>query len=176
MAAKPIERFVKQQIQEQGGWPRILERIASGETIADVSRTLFRPDGKCIDRSFLSHLLHNDPERSQKVEAARIEGAAAMIDHSVHLVDSAQADRDSINKAKVQAEVRLKVAGLVDRERWGDKAQVQVHVNVASLHLDSLRTRVVPTEMVQALPAATATDTGERVTRTRDTTGVETAA
>jgi hypothetical protein len=26
MAAKPIERFVKKQIQEQGGWYRIKER------------------------------------------------------------------------------------------------------------------------------------------------------
>ena len=32
MAAKPIERYVKKQIADQGGWPRILERIASGET------------------------------------------------------------------------------------------------------------------------------------------------
>src|SRR5436309_2868554 len=64
VAAKPIERYVKKQIQDQGGWPRILERIASGETVADVSRTLLRPDGKHIDRSFLSRLLHDDPERS----------------------------------------------------------------------------------------------------------------
>jgi len=28
MAAKPIERFVKRQIAEQGGWDRILERSA----------------------------------------------------------------------------------------------------------------------------------------------------
>lgn len=144
MAAKPIERFVKQQIAQQGGWPRILERIASGETVADVARTLLKPDGQCISRNFLSMLLHADPERSRLVVQARQEGASAMVDHSLHLVDSAQADRDSVNKAKVQAEVRLKVAGFLDRQQYGEqKQQVNVEVNVASVHLDSLRHRMI---------------------------------
>src|SRR5207247_3440952 len=115
----------------------ILERLASGETVADISRTLFRPDGKCIERSFLSHLLHQDETRSQAVLAARLEGAAAMVDQGLHLVDSAQTDRDSINKAKVQAELRLKVAGFVDRQQWGETKQaISVTVNSATLHVD----------------------------------------
>ena len=169
MAAKPIERFVKQQIQEQGGWPRILERIASGETIADISRTLQRTDGKPISRNFLSQLLHADQERSAKVKEAQIEGASAMVDDALHLVDSARPDRDSINKAKVQGEIRLKVASLRDREQWGDRAQVQVSINVASLHLDSLRTRAVPIEPEpRYLPQPTQVET---TGRTRETTG-----
>lgn len=144
MAAKPIERFVKKQIADQGGWPRILERIASGETVADVARTLLKPDGQAISRNFLSTLLHADPERSASVYKARDEGSDAMVDQGLHLVDSAQADRDSINKAKVQAEMRLKVAGFVNRERWGEAKQaVNVSVNVASLHVDALRHRIV---------------------------------
>src|SRR5438093_11167661 len=77
MAAKPIERFVKRQIQDQGGWPRILERIASGETVADVARTLKRPDGQEISRSFFSHMLHADDARSAAVLKARSGGADA---------------------------------------------------------------------------------------------------
>src|SRR5690348_17103016 len=123
MAAKPIERFVKKQIQDQGGWDRILERIASGETVADVARTLLRPDGQAISRSFFSHMLHRDDERSKAVLKARDEGSDAMVDHGLHLVDSAAPDRDSINKAKVQAEMRLKVAGFINRERWGEHKQ-----------------------------------------------------
>src|SRR6266550_9017549 len=144
MAAKPIERFVKRQIQEQGGWPRILERIASGETVADVSRTLVRPDGQPISRAFLSRLLHADAERSQAVLKARDEGADAMVDEGLHLVDSASQERDAIQKARVQADMRLKVAGLVSRERWGESKQaVNVSVNVASLHVDALRHRKI---------------------------------
>lgn len=144
MAAKPIERFIKRQIQDQGGWPRILERIASGETVADVSRTLLRPDGEPISRAFLSRLLHADAERSQAVLKARDEGADAMVDEGLHLVDSASQERDAIQKARVQADMRLKVAGLVSRERWGESKQaVSVSVNVASLHVEALRHRIV---------------------------------
>lgn len=144
MAAKPIERFVKKQIQDQGGWPSILERIASGETVADVARTILKPDGQAISRSFFSNLLHADPERSIQVYKARDEGSDAMVDQGLHLVDSAQSDRDSINKAKVQAELRLKVAGFVNRERWGEAKQaVNVMVNAASLHVDALRHRII---------------------------------
>lgn len=144
MAAKPIERFVKRQIQDQGGWARILERIASGETVADVSRTLLRPDGQAISRAFLSRLLHADADRSQAVLKARDEGADAMVDEGLHLVDRASQDRDAIQKARVQADMRLKVAGLVSRERWGDSKQaVNITVNTASLHVDALRHRTV---------------------------------
>lgn len=142
MAAKPIERFVKKQIAEQGGWDRIVERIASGETVADVARGLKRPDGLPPSRNFVSMLLHADPQRSARVKAAHLEGASAMVDDAIHRVETAQADRDSTNLAKVQAEFKLKVAGLKDREQWGEaKQQVNVQVNVEGMHLDALRHR-----------------------------------
>lgn len=145
VAAKPIERYVKRQIADQGGWPRILERLRSGETVADISRTILRsPTGPCISRSFLSILLHQDPARSALVKDARREGASAMVDDALHIVDSAPVDRDSVNKAKVRAELRVKVAGFIDREQWGEKKQeVNVQVNMADIHLDSLRHRMI---------------------------------
>jgi len=153
VAAKPIERYVKKQIADQGGWPRILERIASGETIAGVARTLHRPDGQPISRSFLAHLLHNDPERSSQVKRAQIEGASALVDEGLHLVDSAPVDRDSVNKANMQAQLRLKVAGFIDRQQWGEKpAGVSVNVSVASLHVDALRQRTWVAEVEQGQP------------------------
>lgn len=148
MAAKPIERHVKRQIAEQGGWPRILERIASGETVAAIARTILRPDGVSISRNFLSTLLHADPERSAQAKQAHIEGASAMVDDAIHLVDRAPVDRDSVNKAKVQSETRLKVAGFLDRTNWGEQKQsVNVSVNVNSLHVEALRHRVIEAVM-----------------------------
>lgn len=144
MAARPIERYVKRQIMDQGGWPRILERIAAGETVADVARTIFRPDGQPISRPMLSNMLHADPERSKQAYAARDQGSDAMVDQGLHLVDSAQPDRDSLQKAKTQAELRLKVAGFISRERWGEtKQQTNVQINVESMHLDALRHRTI---------------------------------
>ena len=170
MAAKPIERFVKKQIAEQGGWPRILERIASGETVADVARTLLKPDKTSISRGFFSRLLHDDPERSTAVYKARDEGSDAMVDEGLHLVDTASTDRDSIQKARVRAELRLKVAGLVNRERWGESKQaVSVTVNTASLHVDALRHRIIEASRPLAAMLSGASDSDTDVSHARGT-------
>src|SRR5689334_12397235 len=171
MAAKPIERFVKQQIAQQGGWDRILERIASGETVADIARTLFKPDGQPISRNFLSTLLHADRERSLRVFGARREGAAAMVDHGLHLVDSAQPDRDSIQKARTQAEFRLKVAGLIDRDGWGESKQaVTVQVMSGDVHLGALRHREVAAPQITGDSGSHARETQELASATDCTT------
>jgi terminase small subunit-like protein len=168
MAAKPVERFVKRQIAEQGGWDRILERLASGETVADIARTLVRPDGQAISRAFLSRLLHADAARSAAVLQARSEGSDAMVDEGLHLVDTAEQERDAIQKAKVRAELRLKVAGLVNRERWGESRQaVNVQIMTGDVHLGALRHREVGTAETAPVIASQAcgTDTVPQVAK-----------
>lgn len=172
MAANPIQRHILRTVSERGGWGPIVDRIASGETVAQIAKDFHRPDGIPISRAFFSILLHKDPERSKRVYEARTEGAAAMVDHALTLVDAAPADRDSVNKAKVQAETRLKIAGLIDRPNWGEqKQQLNVQVNVADLHLDALRTRqlgagAVIREMTEGRVRQIAAD----VARARETT------
>jgi hypothetical protein len=143
MAAKPIERHVKRQIQEQGGWPRILERIASGDTDYEIAQTLPKPDGTPISRSFFNTLLHHNVER-QVINDARREAGGARVDHAIEVAKTAPHDRDAIQKAKLVIDTDLRVAGFLDRETYGEqKQQVNVSVNVNSLHVDALRHRVV---------------------------------
>src|SRR2546427_411059 len=81
MAAKPVERFVKKQIADQGGWPRILERIASGETLTAIASTLRRAGladreqyGESkpgIQVTVNSATLHVDALRHRMVDASR---------------------------------------------------------------------------------------------------------
>jgi len=146
MAAKPVQRYVTQQVKALGGWDALVDRIASGETVADLSRLILRaPGGPCISRNFLSMLLHADPIRSARIKQAHLDGAAAMVDDALHIVDSTLPDRDSVNKAKVRADLRVKVAGLKDREAWGEKP-MQLTVNQfshADYHLDALRHRMI---------------------------------
>src|SRR5437667_220917 len=146
MAAKPIERFVKRQIHDQGGWPRILERLASGETVADIARSLRKPDGTPPSRNFLSMLLHADPDRSAAVKHLQAEEQPdAMVDDALHIVDSAPVDRDGNNHAHKRAELRVKVAGFLNRQRWGEQRQAAVNLTVQSamLHVEALRHRMV---------------------------------
>ena len=143
MAAKPIERHVKRQIAEQGGWPRILERIASGETDYEVSQTLIKPEGLPVSRSWFNTLLHHNVPREQ-INAARREAGGARVDHAIEIAKTAPRDRDAIQKAKLIIDTDLRVAGFLDREQYGEaKQQVNVSVNVNSLHVDALRHRVV---------------------------------
>ena len=123
-----------------------MDRIASGETVADLARQILKtPQGPCISRNFLSMLLHADPERSARIKQAHLDGAAAMVDDALHIVDTATPDRDSVNKAKVRADLRVKVAGLKDREAWGERPQVVVNNQLShtEYHLDALRHRMI---------------------------------
>jgi len=143
MAAKPIERFVKRQIQEQGGWPRILERIASGQNDTEIANSLPRPDGQPISRSFFNTKLHQNVPREQ-IEAARREGAASKLDHAELTARGCPTDRDSVQKARLVVDTDIRLAGLLDRERFGDSKQaVSITVNAATLHVDALRHRQV---------------------------------
>lgn len=143
MAAKPIERYVRRVLKERGGDDYIVETIASGTSVADIARSILRPDTKQpISRAFLSRVIHSTPELSQRVFQAHKESAGALVDQALDIVDNAPLDRDGIQKARVQSETRLRVAGLKDRENWGErKADVLVQLNVGEMHLNALRHR-----------------------------------
>lgn len=189
VAAKPIERYVKKQIADQGGWPRILERIASGQTRTAISHTLLRPDGKAIDRSTFSHMLHRwtrlAPQNETALRQADAEAADAHAEASIQIMHDAPLDRDAIQKARLEADSNLRYAGLINREKWGERKQeVNVQVNVADIHLDSLRHRMIEASrplaaaLHQVLPfpqssqtLATGTVGGEHGVQACDTVG-----
>src|SRR5881396_1559020 len=164
MAAKPIERFVKRQIADQGGWPHILERIASGETYTQVANSLRRPDGLPISFAFFRRLLHQDPTReSLIIEAKRIR-AEAWVDAAMKCTEDVPADRDEVAKARVFVDTRFKAASFADREQYGEAKQgMQISVNVASWHIDALRHRIVEASrpLAEALDGASETGPAE---------------
>ena len=144
MAAKPIERFVKKQIADQGGWPRILERIASGETYTKVAESLKRPDGQGISFAFFRRLLHQDPTRAPLIVEAKRIRAEAWADDALLKSDAPMTSQMDVGKARVQIDARLRLAGFADREQFGERKQdVNVTLNMADIHLDSLRHRMV---------------------------------
>jgi len=147
VAAKPIERFVKRQIQEQGGYERLCARYASGETVVGMSKTFPRPDGPAIDRSTLSNLIHRwcrlAPENQARWDAAERDHADSRGERAIHVLEESAVDRDSIQKAKALSDANFRYAGLRGRERWGEtKPSISVTVNAASLHADALRHRL----------------------------------
>src|SRR2546430_5088989 len=71
MAACAVRRHVLRQVEAQGGWAVFADRHEQGESIADLARTLRRPDGRAISRNFLSGIVHATPEREALFMAAR---------------------------------------------------------------------------------------------------------
>jgi len=145
MAAKPIERYVKRQIAEQGGWDRILERIASGETYTKIAESLKRPfvdpaTGKDhISFAFFRRLLHQDPTREPAIREAKRIRAEAWADDALLKSDATMATQTDVGKARVQIDARLRLAGFADREQFGERKQdVSVQINMADVHLDAL--------------------------------------
>ena len=65
MPGRPVRRRVLTEVEEAGGWPVILARIASGEGVAEIARSFG------VSRSFFSRLLHEDRERHELVREAR---------------------------------------------------------------------------------------------------------
>ncbi len=65
MSGRPVRRRALTEVEQAGGWPVILARIAGGEEVASVARSFG------VSRSFMSRLLHEDPERHKLVVEAR---------------------------------------------------------------------------------------------------------
>ncbi len=81
MTGRPIRRRVLTEVEQAGGWPVVLARIASGEQVAEIARSFG------VSRSFFSRLLHEAPERhALVVEAQRRADADAMLLDAVEMI------------------------------------------------------------------------------------------
>jgi hypothetical protein len=82
VSGRPVRRRVLKLVEQAGGWPVILARIASGEPVAEVARSFL------VSPSFFSRLLHQDRDRHVLAVEARsaarrsvARGAGCQTDH-----------------------------------------------------------------------------------------------
>ncbi len=78
-----------------------------------------------------------DPTRRTMLARARQDGAFALVDQALAIVD----DELDPQRARVRAELRLKVAGKFNQAELGDKVDLTVAVasDPAALHLEGMR-------------------------------------
>lgn len=138
MASRPLESFVLKAIEEQGGWEAcVFERIEAGETQTSIAHSFG------ISHGWLSRLIHKDPARAQGYQSARKRRAALYAEQAKDLADGVSENKDAIAKVREQIGVRRWLAAVDDRDTYGEQPTVQVQVNVADIHLDSLRHRMI---------------------------------
>lgn len=73
----------------------------------------------------------NDVELKARYEALLAAKADAMAHEALDIADKVRPDRDHVAKAKLQVETRHALASKWDRDRYGERLQVDKHVSVS---------------------------------------------
>jgi len=150
---------------EPRGWEAILAQVADGKSITAIAAAYRGKIPGCSpdfpSRSFLAHLLNDNPERRELLREAKKEAAEAYADRADHIVETVRADRDEVSKARFQAEHWRWRAQVHDREQFGERPTVQINQNtsIAHLHLQALlkpaAPRVAEANVAKSLPSGT---------------------
>ncbi len=141
MAANPIKQKLLANIEQTGGWEKVFERVASGESQTAIAESLR------VSQGFLSRVIHLDAERVRAFREAKRLWAITLVERTGDLVNNVKENRDSIAKVREVAAHNRWEASKWDRELFGeDKGDVNVNVtNIAALHVDALRHRIAET-------------------------------
>src|SRR2546425_11841087 len=163
MAANPIKQKLLGDIEQAGGWEKVFERVASGESQTAIAASLG------VSQGFFSRVIHLDAERVRAFREAKRLWATTLVERTGDLVNNVKENRDSIAKVREVAAHNRWEAGKWDRELFGeDKGDVNVNVtNIAALHVDALRHRIVegtPPLADHLRAAATAVPIGDAIT------------
>lgn len=146
-------------------------------TIQALANYLRQTTGLAVSRPLLSAWLnHNEPvgthptspfytggegeptTRQAHYERVRREGAGALVDDALQVLEDAQPHEHSLAKAK--AGVRQWIAERVDRQTWGAQ-QAQAPTVIGSLHLHAVTARP-PSAQIAPPPQGTGTGSGDR--------------
>src|SRR2546428_6602127 len=163
MPGKPIEAQLYADIEAAGGWESVWDQVANGETQTAIA------EGFGVSQGFLSRVIHLDPARVRAFREAKRRYAVTLVEHTGELVKNVKENRDAIAKVREQASHARWEASKWDRELFGeDKGDVNVNVtNIAALHVDALRHRIVegtPPLADHLRAAATAVPIGDAIT------------
>lgn len=151
-----LKRQLALWVAENGGWQRIIERIADGETVGHIAQSINLEGHGPISRSWLSHQINGNPKRKELVREARSIAAGAYAEKAMDIADEVLPDRDHVAKAKLRVDLLMKHAASLDPQTWGEKKEpAGVTVNIQTLHMDALRWREIAPEAVEALPETT---------------------
>jgi hypothetical protein len=152
MAGRPKEqkllRTLRQRAQRElgpkaSGLDYVVSWIESGKTIAELASSGAKEMGESCSRSWLSGVLNRRPEDKARIAAARAEAAHALIEDAMNIADEPAESTVDVQRNRLRAETRTKIASWWNREAYGDKAAVAVSLDLGQLHLDALRARAV---------------------------------
>lgn len=132
MPSTPVTREMWAKIDEMGGTDKILERVASGETLTSISKELG------VSRGFFSWKINKVPGMKEALQQARKARAEAWADEALQIADDVPENPNAIGKAKLRVEQRRWLAAVNDPDTYGQK-KGDVNISIGAMHLDALR-------------------------------------
>ena len=130
MAAQPKKRAF---IKASGGFKAVIERIANGERLGKIAHEYG------MSHNWLSTEL-NKPRYRGAYLAAKALRAEILAEQGLEILQNAPVERDHLRKAELLANYHRWMAGVMDRETYGDQAKVQINqqFNAGKLFIEAL--------------------------------------
>lgn len=151
MAATPKRRRVRAALlnrahsaigPEASELDYVIAYVQDGGMVASLAEELATELGESVSRSFLSMVVHRlTDDATDRITAARREGAHALAEEAVTIVDGAPDTREGIQKAKLRADLRTWLASRWNASEFGEQAKTRINISVGQLHIDALRQR-----------------------------------
>lgn len=145
MKRKTIAAFEEWKADPRS-WSELLQRVAEGETLPEVCKS------KGLAYSLIAKHIAETPLLKAEYDAALQIWGDALAQETVKIADDATPE--TIGPAKLQVDTRLKVAGKLDRERYGERERPAVAVNI-SLGDVAREIRELETRLGIGLPSVT---------------------
>jgi hypothetical protein len=143
MAGKPLQTERLAMLDANADY--ILELFEAGESMKRIAMRVSDKLEEPISESLIGRWSQK-AENAQRVTDARVRAADAKAEHVVESAETlvrnvrlGLADRDDIAATRHEAETQRWIAGVWNRDKYGQQTAAQVTVNVGAIHLDSLR-------------------------------------
>lgn len=136
-----MRRMLLLRIKERGGFAAIYDRIAAGETLVSIGKDYN------VSPRFLKVTITANDKLDVLFRQARADSAAALVEKNLEELEafkpsSLAAANAEVSLLKLRTEHRKWLAGVYDKEFFGEKkqqTQVNLQLNMGDLHLEALR-------------------------------------
>jgi hypothetical protein len=137
---RAIEQYNRQEMSKTnkaihafGGESRIIDRIASGQTVVSLCEEIGITGGRFYD------WVNKSEERRAALARAREVAAHTLVEQTALIVDAATPEDVAV--AKLRAENRWRMAKAYNKADYADNNGPAVNISLGDLALDSLRKR-----------------------------------
>ena len=117
----PMARF-EEMIADPFAMSVVVQRVTDGETLAQIAKSRGVPYGK------LAEWITEDAGRCEQYARATRLAMDLIAREVVAIADEAGETKVGVSKAKLRVDTRMRLAGKLYREQYGDASQVSVQV------------------------------------------------